>query len=187
MFDLFKELKNYLPYDYDEAENKRKILNFLLDGENCFSRTNLEGHVTAGGFVCDGEGEILLNHHKASGMWFQFGGHSDGNPNSLEVALREICEESGLNDLTQVGGIFDVDVQLIPDMPKKNEPEHFHYDINFMFITNNKNFEISNESTEIKWVKIEEAKNLINPEDKAMIRMIEKYQDWLKYNIDCKK
>ena len=187
MFNLFEELKNYLPYDYDEAENKRKILNFLLDHENCFSRENQYGHITAGGFVCDGKGEILLNHHKASGMWFQFGGHSDGNPNSLEVALREISEEAGIKKLTQIGNIFDVDVQVIPDRPKKNEPEHFHFDINFMFIVKDKSFEISNESTEIKWVKIDEAKQLIHPKDKAMNRMIDKYQEWLNHNITCEK
>ena len=183
MFDLEKELRNYLPYDFDEAENKRKVLNFLLDNDNCFSRTNLEGHVTAGGFVCDGKGEILLNHHKASGMWFQFGGHSDGNSNSLEVAIREIGEESGITNLTQVGGIFDVDVQLIPDRPKKNEPEHYHYDINFLFVVNDKKFNISNESTEIKWVTIDEAKHLVDKKDAAMHRMINKYEELISNNI----
>ena len=184
MFDLLKEVKNYLPYDYDEAESKRKILNFLLDNENCFSRTNLKGHITAGGFVCDGKGNILLNHHKASGMWFQFGGHSDGNPNSLEVAIREIGEEAGITDLKQpIKGIFDLDVQKIPERPKKNEPEHFHYDINFLFLAGDKKFNISNESTEIKWVTIEEARKLIDPKDIAMLRMVKKYENLINNNI----
>lgn len=184
MFDLQKELKKHLPYDFDEAENKRKILNFLLDNENCFSRTNLSGHVTAGGFVCDGEGNILLNHHKASGMWFQFGGHSDGNPNSLEVAIREISEEAGITDLTLLSnGIYDVDVQFIPDRPKKNEPEHYHYDINFLFLTKNKKFNISDESMEIKWVTIKEARKLVNEKDYAMHRMIDKYEELINNKI----
>lgn len=188
MFNLFEEVKNHLPYDFDEAESKRKILNFLLDNKNCFSRTNLTGHITAGGFVCDGKGNILLNHHKASGMWFQFGGHSDGNPNSLEVAIREISEEAGITNLKlAINGIFDLDVQTIPDRPKKNEPEHLHYDINFLFITDNHDFQISDESTEIKWVTIEEAKKLVNTKDVAMIRMIDKYEEYLNNNIFCNK
>ena len=185
MFDLVTEIKKYLPYDFDEAENKRKILDFLLENENCFSRENLYGHITAGGFVCDGKGNILLNHHKASGMWFQFGGHSDGNSNSLEVAKREISEEAGLTDIKlAIDGIFDLDVQVIPDRPKKKEPEHFHFDVNFLFLTDNHDFTISNESTEIKWVTIEEARKLVNKLDYAMLRMINKYEQYLN-NINC--
>ena len=41
---------------------------------------------------------------------------------------------------------------------------------------------MSNESTEIKWVSIKEAKKLINKEDKAMTRMLKKYENYLKSN-----
>ena len=188
MFELFKEIKNFLPYDYDEAECKRKFLNFLLDNSNCFSRSNLIGHVTAGGLVCDGKGNILLNHHKASGMWFQFGGHSDGCEDLLRVAKREIKEESGLTDIELgVDGIFNLDIVKVPARPNKNEPEHFHYDVNFMFITNNKNFQMSDESMEIKWVTINEAKRLVNPLDKGMLRMIDKYEDYLDNKMQSSK
>ena len=51
-----------------------------------------------------------------------------------------------------------------------------------MFLVKDKSFEISNESTEIKWVSIEEAKNLINKEDKAMQRMLKKYELYCKQN-----
>ena len=186
MFDLFKEIKNHLPYDYNEAESKRKFLNFLLEHSDCYSRKNFYGHVTAGGFVCDGKGNILLNHHKASGMWFQFGGHSDENTNSLEVATREIREEAGIEDLILVENkIFDVDVQKILARPQKNEPEHYHFDVNFMFLVKNKDFKISNESTEIRWVTIDEARKLVNPSYHAMLRMIDKYEQYLNNNIFC--
>ena len=66
--------------------------------------------------------------------------------------------------------------------PEVNEPEHFHYDINFLFLVKDKSFIISNESTEIKWVTIDEAKNLINKEDKAMQRMLAKYELYYKQN-----
>lgn len=113
-------------------------------------------------------------------MWFQFGGHSDGESNSLNVAKREIEEEAGLKNLQLISNkIFDVDVQKIGFSAKKNEPEHYHYDINFLFYTSNKNYKVSNESTEIKWVTIEEAKELINKDDQAMQRMIKKYENLL--------
>lgn len=180
MFNLVNELKNYKSFDKDEESDRLKTLEFLSQQTNCFSRSNLLGHVNAGGLVVDGYGNILLNHHKILDMWFQFGGHSDGNENSLEVAKREIEEESGIKDIDLLtNGIFDVCVNLIDSNEKKHEPEHYHYDINFLFKTSSKNFVVSSESKELKWVSIDEALKLINSEDKSMRRMIEKYKNML--------
>ena len=182
-FNLVQELEKYKPLDEQEKENVKKVLEFLANNTNCYDRSNLKGHITAGGLVVDGKGNVLLNHHKKTGMWFQFGGHSDGDANCINVARREISEEAGIFDCKLISNdIFDVDVQQIAYSTKKNEPEHFHYDINFLFLVKDKSFEISNESTEIKWVSIEEAKNLINKEDKAMQRMLKKYELYCKEN-----
>lgn len=183
MFDLINELKTYNPMNKTEEENVEKVLDFLKNNTNCFDRSNLKGHITAGGLVVDMKGNVLLNHHKKSGMWFQFGGHSDGEENSLNVAKREIKEEAGLENLQLISNkIFDVDVQKIDYSAKKNEPEHYHFDINFLFKTDNMDFKLSNESTEIKWVTIKEAKKLINIDDQAMQRMLAKYENMLGQN-----
>lgn len=182
-FDLVNELVNYEAFDKQEKVNVKSVLEFLKNNSNSYDRSNLKGHVTAGGLVVDGKGNVLLNHHKKTGMWFQFGGHSDGDTNCINVARREISEEAGIFDCKLISNkIFDVDVQQIAYSAKKNEPEHFHYDINFLFLAKDKNFRISNESTEIKWVSIDEAKNLINKEDKAMQRMLKKYELYCKEN-----
>ena len=96
MFDLVKALNSYKPFDDLEKKSIREILNFLHENKNCFSRENLQGHITAGALVCDCAGNILLNHHKKSGKWFQFGGHSEGEEDCLNVASREIMEEAGI-------------------------------------------------------------------------------------------
>ena len=182
-FILVSELNNYKPFNEDEKDNVKKVLGFLTNNTNCYDRSNLKGHITAGGLVVDGIGNVLLNHHKKTGMWFQFGGHSDGDTNCINVARREISEEAGIFDCKLISNdIFDVDVQQIAYSAKKNEPEHFHYDINFLFLVKYKSFETSNESTEIKWASIEEAKKLINKEDKAMQRMLSKYELYCKQN-----
>jgi len=47
--------------------------------------------------LIDSKGErVLLTHHKKLGKWLQLGGHSDGNSNMLDVALKEAKEESML-------------------------------------------------------------------------------------------
>ena len=184
-FNLIKELDNYKPFNEQEKDNVEKVVQFIKNNSNCYDRSNLKGHVTAGGLVVDGNGNVLLNHHKKTGMWFQFGGHSDGESNCINVARREISEEAGILDCKLISkNIFDVDVQKIEYSTKKKEPEHFHYDINFLFLVKDKNFKISNESTEIKWVSISEAKELINQDDKAMQRMIAKYELYCKNKIN---
>ena len=181
MFKLLDELRIYKPFDSREKEDLIKVISFLENDTNCFDRSNLKGHITAGAFVCDNKGNILLNHHKKSGMWFQFGGHSDGEENSLNVAKREIMEEAGITEFELgVDSIYDVAVIKIPENIKKKEPEHWHYDINFLFIVNNHECEISNESIDIKWVTIEEALNLVDEKDYGMIRMINKYKEYLR-------
>lgn len=177
MFNLYTELNSYVPFDVVEAESRRASISFLNAGQNCFSRTNEKGHFTAGGLVVDGKGGVLLNHHKKSGMWFQFGGHCDGDIDVLRSALRELREESGITKChLLLPGIFDVNVVKIADCPQKGEPEHVHYDINFLFVVKSKKFKISKESTEIKWVSISEAQKLISPTDVGMVRMLKKYE-----------
>lgn len=173
-FDLNKALEEYSPDDVNEKESVKKILHFLKTDNNCFSRTNLKGHITAGALVIDKKGNVLLNHHKILDKWLHFGGHSDNDSNSLNVAKREVMEESGIVDVEDFGGkIFDVDVHTIPENLEKKEPEHYHYDIRFLFVVNdNTNFKISDESTDIKWLSIEQAKKLVT--EKSMLRMLNK-------------
>ena len=166
-FDLIKELEEYTPKDEMEIEDKKKILKFLKTNENCYSRTNLKGHITAGAVIMHEDGEVLLNYHRKLKMWLFFGGHSEGETNPLNIAKREVKEESGITEYDDLGGkIFDVEVHIIPDDPIKNEPEHYHYHILYLFIVKKKDFKISEESIDIKWVSIEEARQLMKDKDK---------------------
>ena len=160
-FNLKKELLNYTPYNKEEQEYVKRTIHFLDNNTNCYSRTNLAGHVNAGALVMAEDGSVLLNHHKILDKWLLFAGHSDGDTNSLNVAKREVMEESGITEYNDLGGkIFDVDVHLIPEDKEKNEPAHYHYDIRFLFIVKNKDFKISSESLEVKWMSIDEAKQV---------------------------
>ena len=181
MFNLIKSLNKFTPYDERENYDLIETLHFLNSTQNAFDRSNPSGHITAGALVCDTAGNVLLNHHKKTGMWFQFGGHSDGNPNTYEVALREVFEESGINTfLSASDSIFDVSIQDIEPNKKRNEPAHHHYDINFLFVAKDHNFKISNESTEIKWCSLDEAREPADPNDYVILRMLNKYEKLLK-------
>ena len=178
-FNLKEALKEYEPTDKKEQEDLSKIIEFLDNNSNCFERKNLEGHITAGALVIDNTGKVLLNHHKVLDIWVHFGGHSDGDKNSLNVAKREVMEESGISDFDDFDGkIFDIDVHMIPENKSKKEPAHYHYDIRFLFVAKKNEFKISDESSDIKWLTMEEARKLIR--NQAIIRMINKAEEFSK-------
>ncbi len=71
-------------------ENKRKTLNHFISfielHYNCFSRNNIEGHVTSSAWLTDDKERVLLTHHRILDRWLQLGGHCDCHSNVLENA-----------------------------------------------------------------------------------------------------
>ncbi len=176
-FNLGAALENYLPSNEQEKRDLSATKEFLANQENLYSRTNLQGHITGSGFLFNQDySKVLLTHHKILNDWFQFGGHSDGDANTLRVAMRETLEESGCAEIMPLSEkIFDVDLQHIPANEKKKEPAHIHYDIRFTFQTNNENFCISDESNELRWFTMQDYANL--PQTEPRKRFLQKWRE----------
>ncbi len=172
---LAQKLAQYTPHDANEAEMLTQIARFVAENENCFERTLQTGHITGSAWIIDlDRRHALLTHHRKLDRWLQLGGHSDGDANTLNVALREGVEESGLTTLRPLSeAIFDVDVHLIP--ARKEEPDHYHYDVRFLLEADrNTPLVISDESNELAWVALEDILNLAP--DLSIRRMVEKSQ-----------
>ena len=93
---------------------------------------------------------VLLAHHRKLRRWLQPGGHSDGDPDTLAVALREAREESGLDARVLDNAIFDIDVHGIP--ARGREPAHLHFDERFLVQAEHDRFRVSEESHALAWV-----------------------------------
>ncbi len=173
-FWLYEKLLQYSAWNEKEKEFRSETMKFIEENKNCFERSNLRGHVTGEAWVLNKEKtKILLTHHKTLDRWFQLGGHSDGDPITLNVALREAKEESGLENIVILSeDILDIDVHPIPE--KKEIPEHTHYGIAFLFEADENDALIlaEHESKELRWVPFEE----ILPLNPGRQRMIEKLQ-----------
>lgn len=165
----------------EEEFFRSQMINLLHLEENCFYRNCFPSHFTGSALVVSKDGqEVLLTHHKFLNKWLQFGGHCDGEELVLNVALRETREESGIHELTPVfEKPFDIDIHSIPVNSKKNEPEHFHYDIRYVFrAASNSEFIISEESNDLKWFPIKELPIC----DKGLIRFVKKWENYLSDN-----
>lgn len=167
-------LKIYKPIDDADRRQVERVVAFVKSTDLCFERSHLAGHITGSAWIVDPSGtRVLLTHHKKLGKWLQLGGHADGQPDVLAVALREAKEESGLEDLRPVSNeIFDVDVHTIPARP--TEPEHLHYDIRFVFQAGEKEeVQVSGESLDVVWIALDELEQLTR--EPSMLRMREKW------------
>jgi 8-oxo-dGTP pyrophosphatase MutT (NUDIX family) len=130
---LLELLENHSVTDAAELAHARRFIEFMHRQPRCFERSLAEGHVTGSAWIVDPAHEnVLLVHHCKLGRWLQPGGHADGDPDSLAVALREAREETGLTRLRPLGeGIFDVDVHEIPE--HGGVAAHLHYDVRWLF------------------------------------------------------
>tara|TARA_B100001996_G_scaffold334482_1_gene284622 strand:- start:390 stop:911 length:522 start_codon:yes stop_codon:yes gene_type:complete len=158
---------------YPKERAPFEMLEFLNE-DNCYSKNNSRGHFTGSAWlVSPSRDKVLMNHHKKLNKWIQFGGHSDGEQNLLETAIREMKEETGINDYILASeDIFDVDIHFIPKTD--SIASHKHFDVRFLVeVDPYKNqIYISNESINIVWVPIGEVCNY-NSED-SIQRMVNK-------------
>ncbi len=170
---LLNKLQRHVSSDAHEEEMRQRIITFVKAHENCFERSLLIGHITGSAFIINKEkSKTLLTHHHKLEKWLQLGGHSDGDPDTVNVALREAEEESGLKKIIPLSQeIFDVDVHEIP--ARKDEPTHFHYDIRFLFETDDSEpLVISSESKDLGWVPLNRIEEYTKEE--SVLRMVRK-------------
>ena len=157
----------------EEADTVSRFEAFVDTHPDCFERTCRPGHVTGSAWLVDAAGErVLLTHHRKLGRWLQLGGHSDGDPDPLAVALREAREESGLAVRVLDEAIFDVDVHRIP--ARGSEPAHRHYDVRFLLVAESHRFRKNDESHALEWVPVGAIRSLTGEE--SVLRMARKWE-----------
>jgi len=148
-----------------------EFMQFAAANPDCLWRTCAPGHFTASAWIVDpARRRTLLTHHRKLDRWLQLGGHADGDPDLLAVALREAREESGLAGVRPVASdIFDLDRHLIPARP--GEPEHLHYDVRFLLEADPAQpLVVTRESKDLAWIELAAVATL-NPEE-SLLRMV---------------
>jgi 8-oxo-dGTP pyrophosphatase MutT (NUDIX family) len=135
----------YLKHFPDEAKRLERLSKQLAGSEPLNTRENRTGHVTGSGIVLSPDRKkVLLIYHKILRQWFQPGGHMEHEDSSpLAAAQREVIEETAIQpdvylalDPGQSLVPMDIDVHFIPANDQKHEPEHYHYDFRYVFVTN---------------------------------------------------
>ena len=172
MKELFIDILDRYLFLYKDEENKLEIFKkFLEDSEDLeiSDWNNFNGHVVASAFIyAKKEEKLLLVFHKDFNMYVYPGGHmeeKDASP--LEAAIREIKEETGLDNIMQVvigDDILvpiDIDIHKIEYNKRLNLPSHYHFDFRYLFILDEiKDVVIEeDELSDYKWVSITDVEN----------------------------
>ncbi len=169
---LLELISQYAERHPDEQAVVDRFSDFVREHERCFERDCWAGHITGSAWLVNSVGtHVLLTHHRKLGAWFQLGGHSDGESNTLLAAMREAEEESGLSVRALDRQIFDLDVHEIP--ARQSDPAHYHYDVRFAFEAEREDFAVSEESLDLAWVEIDNLKALTD--EPSMLRMAAKW------------
>lgn len=171
---LLQLLSNHQAIDSHEQQMLERIVAFVREHENFYSRDLLVGHLTSSAWTVDETfSHALLLHHGKLNKWLQPGGHIEDDADMLTAALREAREETGVAVRLCSPAIFDVDIHEIPARP--NEPAHFHYDVRFLLVADRTApLVVTSESKDLAWVAIDEIETLTQEE--SVLRMVRKTQ-----------
>ncbi len=168
----------HLTDDGEERNHLTRFRELLKSALKPFDRGNYPGHVTGSAVILTHDfDQMLLTHHRKLDLWIQLGGHLEADATVAEGAMREAREESGLTNLRfhswSKNGIlpFDVDIHTIPANSK--EPEHEHFDVRYLFVTDTPDkIRVSEESKSLQWFSVGDL--LKKEHSRAMERQLQK-------------
>ena len=155
-------LEKYNPINEQETCDKELMLKYLDNFEDCLTRENKMCHFTASGWVVNKEkNKVLMIYHNIYKSWAWVGGHADGEEDLLQVALREIQEETGLTKVKVLSNEpVSIEVLTVDPHYKRGKyvPSHVHLDCCFLVEADEEDSIRTkpDENSKISWVKFED-------------------------------
>lgn len=155
--DIKEKIMKYNPYNEQEEKDKALILALIKNTPDIFSRSSKAYHITVSAWVTNREkSKVLMAYHNIYNSWAWLGGHADGETDLLAVALKEVCEESGLKNIRPVSEeIFSLEVLTVDGHIKKGEyvSSHLHLNITFLLEADEKDalFSKPDENSAVSW------------------------------------
>ena len=133
---LMEEIREYTPFNEQEAADRAVILAFLSEQANAFERENRIAHMTASAWVVNRDHtKVLMVYHRIYDSWSWTGGHADGETDLLSVAIREVKEETGIRHVEPLSEkIFSLETLTVDGHEKKGRyvPSHLHLNVTYL-------------------------------------------------------
>lgn len=182
--DSLKEnLEEFEPYNEQEEVDKKIILDYINNFDDTLTRQNKYGHFTSSAFVLNKERtKILMVYHKIYNSWAWPGGHSDGDSNLLNVAMKEAKEETGIKNVIPIfKNIYSIEIISVNGHEKREKyiSSHVHLNVTYLLEADEKEkIHIKeDENSGVKWVPIDNVLDLTSEtwvRDRVYAKIIEK-------------
>lgn len=96
--NIRKQIENFIPFNDQERNDKEYFLKFIDTFDDVLTRENEFGHFTSSAFIVnETQDKMVVVYHNILKGWIYPGGHVDGESDFLNVALREVKEETDLD------------------------------------------------------------------------------------------
>lgn len=164
---MYEQLKNYQPQNEQEEKDLEAILLFIDRNPDVLVRTNLVAHLTSSAIIMNQKmDKVLFIHHNIYNSWGWVGGHNDGDPDFLNVAIKEAKEETGVTNIKPFSDdILGVDVIYVQNHMKHGAyvPDHVHLNVTYLLVADESDdLTIKpDENSGVKWFSFEEVFNHI--------------------------
>lgn len=136
--NLYEELKAYQPFNEQEEKDKEMMLSFIEKNEDYLERKNRIAHFTASLWVVNpSKTKVLMIYHNIYNSWSWTGGHADGEEDLKTVAMRELEEETGVQNAKLVSEkIFSLESLTVDGHEKRGEyvSSHLHFNVTFLAV-----------------------------------------------------
>ena len=161
--DIVEQIKQYQPYNELEEKDKETILKCIETYPDVFYRENNVVHMTASAWVTNKtHDKILMAYHNIYKSFSWLGGHCDGQRDCLSVAIKEVKEESGINDVKAASeDILSIEALTVNGHYKhgKYVSSHLHLNVTYLLeADDSEELKIKeDENSAVKWFGVDEA------------------------------
>jgi len=155
-------IKNYIPYNEQEQKDKEMMLHYINNFDKILNRENETAHFTTSAFVLNkARDKVLMIYHNIYNSWAWTGGHADGEIDLLSVAIREVQEETWVNNVSPiVSEIFSLEIIPVSWHVRKGKYVAWHLHLNATYLLEADESEKlviqEDENSNVKWVPIDQ-------------------------------
>ena len=160
--NLKEQIENYKPYNEQEEKDKEVMLKYINTFDDVLTRNNEFGHFTASSWVLNKERtKVLMIYHNIYKSWAWTGGHADGEEDLLKVAIKELKEETGVQNVKILkDDIFSLEIVPVAGHIKRGKYVSTHVHLNLTYLLEVDEKEMlkikEDENSGVKWVELDD-------------------------------
>lgn len=129
-------IEQFVPSCEQEERDQAVMVRFLDQNDDCLQRSNLIAHFTASAWIVNpARDKVLMVYHNIYDSWSWTGGHADGEPDLLSVAVKEAKEETGVKALKVLRREpLSLEIITVDGHQKRGAyvPSHLHLNLTYL-------------------------------------------------------